>query len=160
MNVQAENRMDLENHILKYASSDLVCYFASSPKELVEIQKKHWLPLLKWIKDEYNINLKTVSKIKHKEQSKESIKNISNILQSMEFDDLRNLYILSSITGSFVISFALIRDKIDIEVAHEAAFLDELYQLDRWGEDSSARKRLDSIKVDMAKALGFFSTSS
>ena len=160
MNIQADNRRELEEHVAKYANADLICYFAKEPKDLVEKQKEFWNPLLMWIKDTNDINLKTTVGIKHRDQSKESIEKINKLLQTMEFDELNSLYLLTAITGSFVIALALLKEKINIDQAHHAAFVDELYQLDNWGDDNLARKRLECVKMDMFKALGFLTTSS
>src|SRR5262245_28188198 len=38
--------------IRKYLGSDLVCYRADSPTELVQRQARHWDPLLAWARDQ------------------------------------------------------------------------------------------------------------
>src|SRR5690606_26104721 len=47
--VQEKDRAGMTAEIVKYSKSDLLCYFATHPKDLVERQKKHWDHLLAWL---------------------------------------------------------------------------------------------------------------
>ncbi|MDZ4778557.1 MAG: hypothetical protein SGJ23_17395, partial [Alphaproteobacteria bacterium] len=55
--------------------------------------------------------------------------------------------------GSGVIGFALARGHLDAVAAFEAASLDDLWQLETWGEDHVARQRLDNLEAEFL-ALG------
>ena len=39
------------NAIMKFVDTDLICYRANKPDELVELQNKHWDPILLMIKN-------------------------------------------------------------------------------------------------------------
>ncbi len=45
----AENREEIQGLIAKYAETDLLCYRAAAPSDLVEMQSVHWQPLLDWL---------------------------------------------------------------------------------------------------------------
>ena len=45
--------------ITRYASSDLVCYRASTPQGLVDLQRKHWDPILDWALTDFNATFET-----------------------------------------------------------------------------------------------------
>jgi len=60
--------------------------------------------------------------------------------------------------GSGVIGFALARGRLDAVAAFEAASLDDLWQLETWGEDHIARQRLDNLEAEFL-ALGRYFTA-
>lgn len=53
------------------------------------------------------------------------------------------------ITGSVVIAFAFAEGHIDADQAWEASCVDEIYQLEKWGEDDLARKKLNNIRAEL-----------
>ena len=61
--------------------------------------------------------------------------------------------------GSVIIGMALLDGEIDGEEAFDAAFLEELYQLERWGHDAHAEARITAIKRDILAAECFIQLS-
>jgi chaperone required for assembly of F1-ATPase len=61
----------------------------------------------------------------------------------------------AGLAGSVLIAFALLRRSIGPEEAFAAAALDNLWSLERWGEDEEARTRLDRQRAEFM-ALGRF----
>ena len=59
--------------ITRYASSDLVCYRASTPQGLVDLQRKHWDPILDWALTDFNATFETGEGIAFVTQSREAI---------------------------------------------------------------------------------------
>ena len=68
---------------------------------------------------------------------------------------LSALYNLTHIAGSLVIALAVAERHITAVQSFEAAQLDELYQIERWGSDPIATKRHDGIKHDMNAGATF-----
>ena len=68
---------------------------------------------------------------------------------------LSALYNLTHIAGSLVIALALSERRLSAADAFAAAQLDELYQIERWGEDPSATKRHDGIRRDLEAGARF-----
>jgi len=128
---RGRERSEMEQTLIDYGASDLVCYFATHPEEVVARQKKHWQTLLDWLRDEYAITLESVSGIQYHHQPPES------------------LQAAAATAGSLVIALALLRGKLSAERAYEAACVDEIYQLEKWGEDKLARERLDALKAEL-----------
>jgi chaperone required for assembly of F1-ATPase len=62
---------------------------------------------------------------------------------------LSALYNLTHISGSLVIALAVADGHLPADQAFAAAQLDELYQIERWGEDPIATHRHESIKRDI-----------
>jgi chaperone required for assembly of F1-ATPase len=61
----------------------------------------------------------------------------------------------AGLAGSAIIALALLRGRIAPQHAFEAAALDNLWSLEKWGEDAEARARLDRQHAEFA-ALGRF----
>ena len=55
--------------IVEFAGSDLVCYRANSPEELVSLQNQHWNPVIAWATSGLNASFETINTITHKRQS-------------------------------------------------------------------------------------------
>ena len=73
------------------------------------------------------------------------------ILPDPQRDAARTAFGLA--TGSspdrLVIGLAVAQDKLTAEDAYQAACVDEIYQLEKWGADALAQKRLDGIKKEL-----------
>jgi len=62
---------------------------------------------------------------------------------------------LAALTDSAVIPLALLRGRLTLEAAFEAAQLEALHQAARWGEDPEAAARRRALKSEMETALRF-----
>ncbi len=58
-------RAHVLQEITEYAGSDLVCYWADRPPELVQLQRKHWQPVLNWADTELSAKFTTAISITH-----------------------------------------------------------------------------------------------
>ena len=152
-------RIAMSEEIIKYATSDLVCYFAERPEDLVALQKERWLPLTEWVHNEFEIEFKTVAGIQYIDQEGDSINKVRKIIKDMSPLAFAVMQNLTSITGSFVISLALIKGRINAEEAYLAAFVDDIYQLQKWGSDDEAERRLKAVKEDIIMSRHFYDIS-
>ncbi len=158
--VSGADKSAMIDQVLNYASSDLVCYLATQPETLVNLHEQYWGSLVKWLNDEYGIKLNVVSGIQHIEQPKESIEVIDEMLNNMSVEKFTALQATTAIAGSFVISFAMLEGKLTVEEAHKAAVVDELYQLDTWGEDEEARVLVNNTKDELVNIAKFYKLST
>ena len=149
------DRAEMNRTLVQYGSSDLVCYFATHPKDLVSRQELRWTPLLGWLKDAHGIVLERVDGIQYRHQPEDSLKKLSALIAGLEPLPFTVAQAAAGATGSVVIALALAAGHLTAEDAFQAACVDELYQLDKWGEDTEARRRLDRICADLAAAGKF-----
>lgn len=149
------DRAAMNVELLKYGASDLVCYFATSPSDLVARQEKIWLPLLKWLADTHGVTLERVNGIQYHNQPPESLEKLNKIINGLDSLTFTLAQVGMSVTGSLVIGLALADGWLDADAAYEAATVDESFQLEKWGEDQLARKRLDNIKGELS-AIAMF----
>ena len=152
---KGDDRAEMNGQLLDYGSSDLVCYFATHPETLVKRQKSHWLPLLGWMQEKYGIAYETVSGIQYQHQPPPSLDKLQKILEALGPEDFTVVQAASATTGSVVIALALLEGKLSPEEAYQAACVDEIYQLETWGEDAEARKRLDIIQSELESIVRF-----
>ena len=144
------------NEITDNLNNDMICYFANSPVELVDLQNKEWLPLINYMESSYNIELIYTSKLFSINQKPDSLLKLKNILNEINIFKLSALYTLSQITKSIIISLALVNNKISAKKAFENSNLEELYQISKWGKDEEAFDRLNTIKVDIRNIKKYY----
>ncbi len=145
----SHERPDMEAEIVKYAGSDLICYFAAHPADLVARQERLWHPLLAWMHDEHGIVLKYVSGIQYVAQDAAVSDTVAAIVKDMDAASFTAAQAVTGITGSAVIALCMAAGRIGAAQAFDAATVDEVFQLEKWGEDALARKRLQKIEADL-----------
>jgi len=152
----AKNKNNYIKQLCSYANSDLVCYFANSPEDLVKKQNKSWLPLITFMQDFYNINILYTNEIFSINQTKESLSKLKVILSKKNNFELSAISVLSQLTNSIIISLALVNDKINVKNAFELSNLEEIYQATFWGKDEEAFTRLKAISVDIKNVKKYY----
>ena len=149
------NRAQIVADITTYAASDLICYRAETPAELVRRQAEHWQALLDWASHRYDVSLRTTTGIMAIEQSAQSLAIFARIVDQLDPWRLTALANITATAGSLVIALALLEGRLTPEEAAAAAQLDELYQAERWGEDAEAAARRQGQVREIADAARF-----
>jgi chaperone required for assembly of F1-ATPase len=139
----------------KYAGSDLLCYRATDPSSLVERQRKTWQPLLDWAAMRYGARLVVAEGMTFVAQPSDAVARLREAVAAHGDLALSALYNLTHISGSLVIALAVAERHLSADKAFAAAQLDELYQIERWGEDPIATHRHDSIRHDIDAGARF-----
>jgi chaperone required for assembly of F1-ATPase len=141
----------------KYAGSDLLCYRAAGPDSLVGLQRERWDPLLAWAVERHGARLITAEGIGFVEQAAEARARLYEAVASHGDLALSALYNLTHTAGSVVIALAVSDGRLDAVGAFAAAQTDELYQVDRWGDDPIAEKQREGVRRDIEAAARFLS---
>lgn len=139
----------------KYAGSDLLCYRATTPASLVKLQHDAWQPLLDWAADRYGARLVVVEGIAFVEQPADSQRRLHDAVAAHSDLGLSALYNLTHTAGSVVVALAVAEGRLNSEGAFAAAQVDELYQVDRWGDDPLAAKHRDGVAKDIDASARF-----
>jgi chaperone required for assembly of F1-ATPase len=121
-----------------YGDTDVVCYRAETPAELVLRQQKHWDPVLKWAKTELGISLRPIVGIKYHPQDPGALKKIFDKINSFDHFSLTALYDLITISGSVLLALATSNEHMRPEIAWEKSVLDENWQREKWGNDDES----------------------
>lgn len=141
--------------ILRFASSDLLCYRADAPQGLVERQNEHWDPVLDWVRGSLGARFNLAEGIIHVEQPRETIAVLgSHLAQRAEPLRLAAIHVMTSLTGSALLALAVDFGELDAEAAWAAGHVDEDWQIEHWGQDAEAVARRSARKRDMMAAAG------
>lgn len=139
----------------KYAGSDLLCYRASDPSSLVERQRNTWQPLLDWAAERYGARLSVVEGLSFVTQPAEALGALRAAVAAHGDMALSSLYNLTHIAGSLIVALAVAERRLTAEEAFAAAQLDDLYQVERWGDDPIAVERRTGVRTDIAAGARF-----
>ena len=139
----------------KYGASDLVCYRATDPARLVQRQQKLWQPLIDWLAGRYGAQLVVGSGTTFVTQPADALATLRKAVAAHGDLALSSLYNLTHVAGSLVIALAVSEGRLSAGEAFEAAQLDELYQIERWGEDPIATQRQEGIRRDIEAGARF-----
>jgi len=143
------------DEITAYGGTDLVCYRASYPEPLVKKQTEAWDPLLIWLKDRYDLVLQTTTGIAHIEQDPLVLERFRAIIASHSDMKLAAIHTIVSLTGSLVVTLAVLEKHLDGEQAFEVSELDETHVIEEWGEDAEAAMRRKNNKQSLLNAIRF-----
>lgn len=121
-----------------YGDSDLLCYRADAPEELVERQTVLWDPMLAWAQSELGVNLQPRTGVIHVPQDDESIHKLSIRTHALSVFELAAFHDLVSLSGSLVLGFAAALEARPAEEIWDLSRLDETWQEEQWGEDDDA----------------------
>jgi chaperone required for assembly of F1-ATPase len=134
----AETMDTVAADIAAFAASDLLCYRATAPAELVARQNARWDPLLTWARDELDVDLTVTAGIVHVAQPEAALRRIRTALRALDAFRLAALHIMTTLTGSAVLALAAARGRITADEAWTAAHVDEDWQIEQWGWDAQA----------------------
>ena len=135
-----------------YAESDLLCYRADNPAELIARQAEAWDPLLAWARARFDVHFAVTSGIVHAPQPDATIARLGEALGVYDAFHLAGLAPIITIGGSLVTALALAEDEVDPDRAFDLTHLDELWQARRWGEDRLALEARAARKRDFMAA--------
>ncbi len=141
--------------LARYAESDLLCYRADSPPELVERQDAVWNPLLDWARDRYDVHFTNVTGIMHRPQPEATVERLAQAVAALDPFRLAALSPVVTITGSLVLALALLEDAADADTIWTAAHVDEDFQAEQWGEDYLAVEAREAKRREFDAAVRF-----
>jgi chaperone required for assembly of F1-ATPase len=151
----ARQRPQIVTETANYAGTDLICYRADRPPELVDRQEAQWGPLIDWAMARYDAALAVTSGIVPTRQSPTALDAFAAAVAGQDDFRLTALHTLTAVCGSLVIALALFEGKLDAEAAFAASQLDETFQIEQWGEDAEAAARRQALADDIAAAARF-----
>jgi chaperone required for assembly of F1-ATPase len=151
----APRRADFVDQLARYAETDLVCYRAPAPSDLVVRQTATWQPLVDWAMQQFDAPLAVTTDVTPLEQPAGALAGLRAAIDAHDDYELAALGLAVQACGSLVIGLALSHDRVDADAAVEASQLDELYQAELWGEDPDASARRAGLRADIACAARF-----
>lgn len=160
----AADRVEIQrDHVIEtiagYAGSDMLCYRAEEPADLVRRQNAIWDPLLDWTADALGARLRVTTGIMPVRQDEAALNAIQGVVAGYEPLAMTALHEITSIAGSVVIGLAVTEGHIDADAGVVAAQLDETFQIEQNGEEEEAVERLANLRADLLAAAEFLRLS-
>ncbi|MDM8164727.1 ATP12 family protein [Roseovarius sp.] len=148
-------REEVAEMLAAYGDSDLLCYRADSPQELVARQAEAWDPLLDWADATFGARLIPVQGVMHAPQNPKALDKLAQPVHAMEPFRLTAFHDLVGISGSLVIGLAAIGEVRDIGELWRLSRIDEAWQEEQWGIDEEARAQAAVKESDFYAAKQF-----
>jgi chaperone required for assembly of F1-ATPase len=155
----APNRESFAAGIARYAESDLLCYRAEGPTELVGREAAAWDPLLDWAMARYDVAFRVTQGIIPVAQPDETLARLTAVVTAFDPFTLAGLSTLVTLSGSLVCGLAVVEGGHDADLIWTAAEIDEAWEVEQWGEDKEAAARSAKRRHEFAMARAFCETT-
>lgn len=143
--------------ILRFSGTDLLCYRAETPDELVERQIERWDPVLDWASNALGARFVLAEGIVHQQQPQSAIAAFSAALRKHDnATALAILHTITTLTGSALLALAFAEGELDETEVWSLAHLDEDWTFEHWGSDEEAEERRALRLVDFQAATRAF----
>lgn len=149
-------RNDALAEIAGYAETDLLSYRATEPRGLVERQAAVWEHWLAWSAEELAAPLRSTQGITPVEQPPAALQALRAAAAALDDWRLVGLHAAVSLTGSIVLSLAIERGRLPAREAFAIAALDELYEIERWGEEEEQAHRHRRLRDELVALDRYF----
>jgi chaperone required for assembly of F1-ATPase len=149
------DRTRIVAEMLEFAGSDLTCYRAEAPPDLIERQALALNPVLDWAAAELDAAFLVTAGITHRPQPPVALKAVETHLQGLHPFELTALHNMMTLTGSLLIAAMTVAGRLEPEAAWRAAHTDEDFQIEQWGEDAEARLRRDRRQAEFIACCHF-----
>ncbi|MDA7423117.1 ATP12 family chaperone protein [Thalassococcus lentus] len=147
---------EVADMLADYGDSDLLCYRADGPAELVERQARKWDPVLDWAAQELGARLESRQGIMHEPQDASALAELRARVHSLSAFQLAAFHDLVSLPGSLILGFATSEGKLPAQEAWKLSRLDEIWQAEQWGKDDEAEQMANIKQAAFEHASKFF----
>ena len=151
----SKNRNLFINQILSFVDTDLICYRADAPNELVQLQNQKWDPIISMIEKYTGFSLETFTGIMPSKQEKGVHLKVKQLVNQFSDLEISALHRITNVTGSVFLSLCILKGDLYKNHAFELSFLDELWQAENWGDEEEASKKRDNISLELNRLIYF-----
>lgn len=141
--------------IVEFAGSDLVCYRAETPPELVERQSRHWDQVIAWALKTLDASFLVTTGVMHRRQPGQALSAMQVHLSRLDPFTLTALHNMMTLTGSALLAAMVIEGDITAVYAWAAAHVDEDFQIEQWGADDEATQRRERRRGEFMACARF-----
>ena len=139
----------------KYAGTDLVCYRAEEPADLVAAQAQAWDPVIDWARARFDIDFVVATGLLPVDQPETAIEGVRGYAAQLDRWALTGYVQAVATSGSALIALMLAEGEIDGEQAFELSRIDETHQEALWGQDAEAAERAAAVRTELLGAGRF-----
>lgn len=152
----AQQHAEVAGLIAAYGDSDLLCFRAESPDELIRRQADTWDPLLDWAEARFGAKLIPTTGIMPNPQGADALETLSRQVHGMDAFTLTAFHDLVGLSGSLVIGLAALHGQDEIGDLWRASRVDEIWQEEQWGVDEEAREMAAAKEQEFRAAKTFY----
>lgn len=143
--------------ILRFSSSDMLCYRAESPENLVLRQQQQWDPILDWAANQHGARFELIEGVMPKDQPRDATAAFSSVLRKYDTAiELAVLHTVTTLTGSAILALAFAESHLAAEDIWRLAHLEEDWTAEHWGEDAEAQNRREKRHAEFQAAVAVF----
>ena len=128
-----------------YGGTDLLCYRAPDPQELIDRQQTEWGPLIDWAATALQAPLNVTHGVVPVAQPQDSLQRLHAGVASFTDAELAGLHDLVAISGSLVLALAVTSGRLAPDTAFTLSRLDNIWQAEQWGTDEEEAE-LEAIR--------------
>ncbi len=150
---------EVADMLTEYGGTDLLCYRATEPRELIERQAQNWDPILDWAEAKLGARLKTAAGVMFVPQESAAIEILRGQVHAMSNFQLAAFHDLVGMSGSLLLGFAAVHDLHPAETIWDLSRVDETWQIEKWGEDEDEKQLIDAKRRDFLHASKFYKIS-
>ena len=151
----SNDKVSYIENVLGFINTDLICYRADGPNELVDLQNSSWNPIISFIKKYIDVELKFFIGVMPSKQSLEIFNRLKTLINSFSDIEISALHRITNLTGSIFISICILKGDVLKNEAFELSFLDELYQAKNWGVEQESLDKRDKIAKELNRIIFF-----
>jgi len=148
----APQHAEVADMLADYGDSDLLCYRAVAPEELIARQAAVWDPLLDWARRNLGADLQIRSGVIHAPQTPTEVAKLRARVHALDSFQLAAFHDLVAISGSLIVGFAVLDGHLDANSGWAASRLDEEWQIEQWGRDEEADALAETKRVAFVHA--------
>ncbi len=151
----APDRAGFVGSIAAYGESDLLCYRAEAGEPLAGRQVEIWDPWLDWARTRYDVSFTLVGGIMYQPQPEATLAKLRAAVGTRGTFELAAMAKLAHLSGSLILTLAVVEQAGDVQHLWNAACLDELWQEELWGADYWAEKNRADREGEFMAAVRF-----
>ena len=152
----ATQKTELSEEMQHYIMNDLLCYRESEDPKLQEHQNKSWDPWLSWANTEFEFEFKLAKGVMPIDQDHRNATLLKQVISQMNIWTFMCFVRATMLTGSAILALAFTRKQVMPDTLFSVAYLDELYQNSRWGEDNESKAKHFAVKNELHDLSEFF----
>lgn len=141
----------------QYGGTDLLCYRAERPDEIVAREAAAWDPLLDWADATFGARLSVTSGVMPVGQPPEALSRLAAPMEGMDDLVLTGFHDLVTLSGSLVIALAVHEGRLAAEEGWRSSRVDEDWQAEIWGIDAEAAEEAEIKRqafLDAERVIG------
>ena len=150
-----EEKNSYINDIINFIDTDLICYRADNPIDLISFQNKQWDPIISLIEKYINNNVSVFKGVMPSQQNSKVHDKVKNFVVELSDIQISVLHRITNLIGSVFLALCILKKDLSNKQAFELSFLDELWQAENWGYEEDASAKRKKIRTELNRLILF-----